>query len=243
METPVIRISNLCMSYGEQDVLRDISLDILPGRIYTLIGPNGSGKSTLIKCILGLVVPRGGTIFVNGMPVGKTWEYRRQIGYMPQIAHFPQNMKVRELISMIRDIRGPAAREAEMISLLRLEAVQHKSLKSLSGGTRQKVNALLALMFDSPVYIFDEATVGLDPVSRLHFKQQLLRERKAGKTILIVSHFIHEVEALTDELIFILDGKIYFSGSLDSLKAMRPGYKLEEVIASILDPGSIPAES
>jgi Cu-processing system ATP-binding protein len=236
----VISVKNLCMNYGRTAVLRDISLDIRPGAIHALLGPNGSGKSTLIKCILGLVIPKSGEITVQGTPAGRTWQYRSRIGYMPQIANFPENMKVKELIKMMKDLRGQASpKEEELIAMLKLEESLPKSLKSLSGGTRQKVNALLALMFDAPILIFDEATVGLDPVTRLHFKQYLLKEKEEGKTILLVSHFIQEVEELADEIIFMLEGKIYYQGSLEALKSNNHGDNLEKVIASILDPETI----
>ncbi len=236
----VISVKNLCMNYGRTAVLRDISLDIRPGAIHALLGPNGSGKSTLIKCMLGLVIPKSGEITVQGTPAGRTWQYRSRIGYMPQIANFPENMKVKELIKMMKDLRGQASpKEEELIAMLKLEESLPKSLKSLSGGTRQKVNALLALMFDAPILIFDEATVGLDPVSRLHFKHYLLKEKEAGKTIILVSHFIQEVEELADEIIFMLEGKIYYQGSLQTLKNNNHGDNLEKVIASMLDPADL----
>jgi len=237
MNAAIISIKNLCMSYGKTAVLKDISLDIRPGAIHALLGPNGSGKSTLIKCILGLVIPKSGIITADGIPTDMDWQYRRQMGYMPQIANFPENMKVKELVKMMKDVRNQAApKEEELIALLKLEESLSKSLKSLSGGTRQKVNALLALMFDAPILIFDEATVGLDPVSRLHFKNYLLQEKAVGKTILLVSHFIQEVEELADDIIFMLEGKIYYQGSLQALKNNNHGDNLEKVIASILDP-------
>jgi Cu-processing system ATP-binding protein len=111
----------------------------------------------------------------------------------------------------------------------------NKALKTLSGGTRQKVNAVLTLMFDSRILIFDEATVGLDPVSRLKFRKYLLHEKASGKTIILVSHFINEVEELADDVIFILEGSIFYQGSLADLKARGNGDNLETVIAEMLE--------
>ncbi len=230
-----ISITKLKKSFGKLDVLKGINLDLSVGSIHALLGPNGSGKSTLIKCLLGMVIPESGEILIDGKKVNGSWEYRKSIGYMPQIAHFPENMRVRELISMIKNIRNQPSLEEKFIRLLRLEDALNKALKTLSGGTRQKVNALLALMFDSPILIFDEATVGLDPVTRLHFKQHLLKEKEAGKTIILVSHFINEVEELADEIVFILEGRIFFQGSLFELKSQTKEENLEKVIAEILE--------
>lgn len=240
MTTAKLSVHQLEMRYGKYPVLKGISLDIRAGSIHALLGPNGSGKSTLIKCLLGLVVPTAGEILLDGQSCLGKWDYRTHIGYMPQMAHFPENMKVKELIRMMKDIRNqPETREEVLMEWLGLRDSLDKSLKALSGGTRQKVNALLALMFDAPILIFDEATVGLDPVTRLHFKQFLLEEKAAGKTIILVSHFIQEVEELADEIIFLLEGKVYYQGSLHQLKSGQHGHNLEHVIAGMLDPESI----
>lgn len=236
-----VSVTGLEMQYGRQRVLKGISLDLAAGAIHALLGPNGSGKSTLIKCLLGLVIPTAGEIRIDGESCLGNWDYRSKIGYMPQIASFPENMRVKELIRMMKDLRKmKGTREAELIDLLGLQESLDKNLKALSGGTRQKVNALLALMFDAPVLIFDEATVGLDPVSRLRFKQFVLQEKEAGKTILLVSHFIQEVEELADEIIFMLEGNVYYQGSLSRLKSGQSGHNLEQVIAAILDPEASP---
>ena len=231
----VITIQKLEKTFGKLEVLKKISLGFEGGKIHALLGPNGSGKSTLVKCMLGLVIPESGEIRVNGQAVKGNWEYRKAVGYMPQIAHFPENMKVRELIRMIRNVRNQPSREDQFIELFELGDSMNKALKTLSGGTRQKVNAVLTLMFDSPILIFDEATVGLDPVSRMKFRQQLAREKAAGKTIILVSHFINEVEELADDLVFILEGTIFYQGSLAVLKSLGKDENLETVLAGMLE--------
>lgn len=230
-----IRVENLRMNFGKLEVLKGIGLSIQKGTILALLGPNGSGKSTLVKCILGLVNPASGDIFVDGSRIRGSWEYRAKIGYMPQIARFPENMKVHELFSLMKDIRRQPSNEEEFISLLRIEDALNKPLKTLSGGTKQKVNAILALMFDSGILVFDEATAGLDPASRLKFKQQIRKEKEKGKTIILVSHFINEVEELSDELAFLLEGKVYFHGTVSQLKKEGKDENLEKVIADILE--------
>lgn len=231
---PVIEINSLKKSYGSLSVLKGIDFTLEQASISALLGPNGSGKSTLIKCILGLVLPDSGEIRINSTAIAKGWQYRENIGYMPQIAHFPENILVEELISMMKDIRRCNAKDQELIEIFNLKQSLRKPVKTLSGGTRQRLSATITFMYDAPILIFDEATVGLDPVSRITFKDYLLQERAAGKTILLVSHFINEVEELADDLIFLLDGKVYFKGTPSEMQHINHEKNLDKLIANII---------
>jgi Cu-processing system ATP-binding protein len=232
----MIVISNLHKSFGRNQVLKGINLSLGDGVITAVLGPNGSGKTTLIKSILGMVIPQEGQIAMNGQNIQSNWKYRNQIGYLPQIAKFPENLKVKELIRMIKDIRGSEGNENPMIEMFDLKQAMDKPLRHLSGGTRQKVNILLAFMFDSPNYILDEPTAGLDPISLIRFKELLVTEKKKGKAILLTTHIVSLVEELADDIIFLLEGNIFFNGSLDELKAHHGGMSLEQSIANILKP-------
>lgn len=229
----MITIHKVTKTFGKQTVLKALDVVIPAGKVVGLLGSNGSGKTTLLKSILGLVIPDSGEIIVDGQSVKRHWEYREKIGYMPQIARFPENLTVNEIIRLIKTLRKEPAQEEPLIQLFGLSAFLSKKLRYLSGGTRQKVNATLALMFDVPVYIFDEPTVGLDPYSRLQFKQYVWKQRQAGKTILLTTHMLNEVEELADEIILIQEGKVYFQGSLLELKIVHESQNLEEAIAKI----------
>jgi Cu-processing system ATP-binding protein len=231
----MIQTVHLNKSFGSQQVLSNISLCIRPGEVTAVMGPNGSGKSTLMKSVLGLVIPDSGKIIIDGNNILRNHEYRKLIGYMPQIANYPENISVRELIDMISDIRKVSIYPVELLRLFNIENAVHKKLKELSGGMRQKVNAVLALMFDSPILIFDEPTVGLDPVSRITFKNILLAEKEKGKTILLITHHINEIEELSDRIIFMLDGKVYFNGTVTELKTEQGQDNLEKAAASVLE--------
>ncbi len=233
-----VRIENLHKKFVRQEVLKGINLTLNSGTITAFIGPNGSGKTTLVKSILGLVLPDEGNIFIEDNSINELKNYRRKIGYMPQSAHFPENLKVIELINMIKDLRGQDAREWELIDYFKLNDSMYKKLRVLSGGTRQKVSAVLAFLFDPPVLLFDEPTVGLDPIVKLNFKQKLIEEKSKGKTILIASHFMREVEELADRIVFLLEGKIYFNGTIAELKAQQSEDNLEKAIAKILSPAA-----
>jgi Cu-processing system ATP-binding protein len=229
-----LNVKNLHKAYHKNQVLKGVDLELKPGCITAVLGPNGSGKTTLIKCLLGMVFGQQGEIITDGKNVSHSWLYRQDIGYLPQIARFPENLKVRELVGMIRDIRNQAADPAPLVTLFGLESFMNKPLRHLSGGTRQKVNILLAFMFDSPFFILDEPTVGLDPLALIRFKDLLVKEKERGKAILMTTHMVHLVEELADEVVFILEGKVYFKGDIKALKDKHNGGNLEEAIANIL---------
>src|SRR5690606_34674189 len=156
----MIQVENLHKKFGKNTVLAGLDLHIRPGGIFAILGPNGSGKTTLIKTILGMVMPDTGTIRVQGKSINKNWKYRKEINYLPQIANFPGNLKVNELIAMVKDIRQRPSEEEKLIAYFGLEPFLDKKLTNLSGGTKQKVNIVLAFMFDSALIILDEPTSG-----------------------------------------------------------------------------------
>ena len=231
----MIIIDKLYKKFDKNEVLKGINLEIKPGGIIAVLGPNGSGKTTLIKSILGMVIPNSGSIALNGMPVKNNWKYRHDIDYLHQIANFPGNLKVKELINMIKDLRTEKkANDQHLIELFKLEPFLDKKLSNLSGGTKQKVNLVLTFMFNSPLVILDEPTSGLDPISHLRLKELIKVEKEKGKTILITSHIMSFVEEIADEIVFLLEGKIYFKGSIDQLKIKTQQPDFEHAIASIL---------
>ena len=204
----MITIKNLIKNYGKLEVIKGMDLLIKSGGIFAILGPNGSGKTTLIKSILGMVIPNHGEITLDGSSVIQKHAYRKDIDYLPQIANFPNNLTVTELIKMVKDLRNKSTREDMLIRLFGLEDFLNKKLGNLSGGTRQKVNLVLAFMFDSSLVILDEPTSGLDPVSLIRLKRLILDEKARGKTVLITSHIMEFVEEMSDEIVFLLDGKI-----------------------------------
>lgn len=230
----MVSIQNLHKTFGKNQVLSGVDLNIKKGGIFAVLGPNGSGKTTLIKCILGMVLPNKGTIAIQDQNIKNNSEYRHQIDYLPQIANFPSNLKVSELIKMIKDLRGKTDEDKQLVELFKLEPFLDKKLGTLSGGTKQKVNIVLTFMFDSPLIILDEPTSGLDPISLIRLKDLIQIEKGKGKTILITSHIMSFVEEVSDEIVFLLEGKIYFKGSISELKQKTNQPDFEHAIASIL---------
>ncbi len=230
----MITIQHLHKKFGKNEVLKGIDLHFDQPGIIAVLGPNGSGKTTLIKCLLGMVLPDSGCICLDGENISGKWTYRERLSYLPQIARFPENLTPRELFSMVKDLRQSPASNEELIRLFDLQPHLDKRLSNLSGGTRQKINLVLAFMYDTPYLILDEPTAGLDPVAMLHLKELIWREKQRGKTILITTHIMGFVEDMADEIIFLLEGTIHFRGGLRTLKEQFKEPTLEKAIASMM---------
>jgi Cu-processing system ATP-binding protein len=232
----MITIKGLRKSFGRLQVLNDLNLNIPRGQATGIVGPNGSGKTTLIKHLLGLVKADEGSITINGVHLNGSYDYRRNIGYMPQMALYPENMKVRELIDFIINIREEQpVYEEQLVELFELEKEMHKPLRTLSGGTKQKVGGLIALMFDPEILILDEPTAGLDPKSSFRFKQWIKREKDRGKTVLLTTHIMSEIEELADYLILLVEGRVRFHGKQSEFIQNNEEQRLEGAVAKILD--------
>jgi Cu-processing system ATP-binding protein len=217
-------------------VLDDLDLHIRAGRVTAIVGPNAAGKTTLIKSILGLATPDRGEIRMGGVPVTGDERYRARIGYMPQIARFPANLTAAELLRMLVDLRGPAAGplDEELADLFEITPQLHKPLGVLSGGTRQKVNAMCAFLFRPDLLILDEPTAGLDPVASGILKDKILRESADGRTFILTSHIVSELEELADDVAFLLEGRVRFSGPVHALKRVTGHEQLERAIARVM---------
>lgn len=231
----MIEFKKIYKNYGKLNVLQELDLTVSRGGVFSILGPNGSGKTTLIKCILGMVVPDQGSILIDGQNILNRWEYRNDVNYLPQIASFPGNLTVHEIIEMVKNLRTKTADEKSLIDQFKLLPFLNKKLAVLSGGTKQKVNVLLTFMFDSPLVILDEPSTGLDPVSIIQLKKLIAGEKEKGKTILLTTHIMSLAEEISDEIIFLLEGKIYFKGSISRIKEQTGQENLETSIAKILE--------
>lgn len=229
----MIHFKNIHKSFGKQDVLTGIDVLIDKPGIYAVLGPNGSGKTTLIKSLMGMVHPGKGEIsFMNKKVVDDA--YRKHIAYLPQIARFPENLSVNEFLDFIENIRGQAERRTELIKWFALDEFLKKNLRTLSGGTRQKINLVSALMYNTKVVVLDEPTIGLDPVALIKLKDWIRQEKAAGKIILLTTHVMDVVEELADEIIFILEGKVYYRGDQQTLFQKTNTPDVEHAIAHLL---------
>jgi len=232
-----IELTDLCKSFGKNQVLKNIDLQLKSGEVTAMMGPNGSGKTTLLKSILGLVIPDSGKIFVNNADIKNDFHYRNLIGYMPQIANYPENMKVRELFAIVKDLRGhKEITDDELIDNFKLNEITGKNFGQLSGGYKQRVTGALAFLYHPEIMILDEPTASLDPLSSEIMRNKILKEKQKDKIIIISSHIASEVETLADRLIYILDGKIIINKTLKELKNGSQELKLGKTLTEILSP-------
>lgn len=231
----MIEIKGIKKKFGKLEVLKGFDFSLSVGKITAILGPNGSGKTTFIKSILGLVIPSAGEIQFKEKSIFKGWSYRKHIGYLPQIARFPENLKVREILKLIEDVRGEVGNAEALIDLFGLHEFLNKRLRQLSGGTRQKVNLVLTFMFDCPIYILDEPTSGLDPIALIRLKDLIKEKKRQGKTFLVTTHIMSLVEEIADELIFLLEGQVYFKGTYGEMLLAEKEQNLERAIANILE--------
>lgn len=230
----MIAFKKICKKFGKLKVLNDITTTCNKGECIALIGPNGSGKTTLIKCILGMVLPDSGVLTFNEKDISGDWQYREKIGYMPQIGRYPDNMTIGQVLDMMKDIRNSKALDEDLIRGFSVDKLLNKRMRTLSGGTIQKVSAALAFLFDPSVLILDEPTAGLDPVASELFKEKILAEKEKGKLVLITSHILSDLDDLVSRVIYMQDGNLIFHKSVDELQRDTGEERLTRSIAQVM---------
>lgn len=231
----MISFKQVSKNFGKVQALKHVSLDLHAQNAYALIGPNGSGKTTLIKILLGMVIPASGEIVVDEKAIRNDWHYREKIGYMPQIGRYPANMRIGQLFDMIKNIRkNETSLDESLADQFGLKKISDKRMHTLSGGTRQKVSAALAFLFNPPILILDEPTAGLDPVSVELLKEKIVQERKAGKLIIITSHIMSDLDELAEQVIYLHEGSIRYNSSIEELKGKTGEIRLGKAIAKFI---------
>lgn len=231
----MIEVKGISKKFGRLQALNNVELNCRSGQCIALIGPNGCGKTTLIKTILNMVIPDDGVIFFDGKDIRGHHEYRSHIGYMPQIGRYPENMNVGQVIDTIRNLRNSHMPiDEDLYYQYHIGDILGKRMSALSGGTRQKVSAILAFMFGPKVLILDEPTAGLDPLASEILKEKIIAERQKNKLILITSHLLSELDDVVSEVIFMQDGIVRFHKSTEVLKAETQRETISKAISTIL---------
>ncbi len=232
----MIIIRHVSKRFGKVQVLDNVSLELKGGECIALIGPNGSGKTTLIKSILDMVVPQQGKILFNEADIAKQWQYRNEIGYMPQIGRYPENMTIGQVLDMMKDIRKipEEALDTDLFHSFSLDQILDKRMRTLSGGTRQKVSACLAFLFNPQALILDEPTAGLDPLSAELLKEKIRKEKQKNKLVIITSHVLSDLDDLVSQVIYMQDGKPLFHTSIEELKQQTGTTQLSKAIAKVM---------
>lgn len=220
----MVEVKNLKMSYGKQEVLRDISFQIGDGKIVGLLGKNGAGKSTIMNILTGYLKPREGEIYINQIDMRKRpKEAKKHIGYLPEIPPLYKDMKVWEYLTFAADIKGIIGKREEaerVMKLLNIESRQHDYIKNLSKGLQQRVGFAQVLIGNPSIMILDEPMVGLDPEEKKDAKE-LIQSLQKEHTIIISSHILTEIEELCNEILILKDGKLVLDDSVAGAKRKR----------------------
>lgn len=215
----LVECKNLYKNYGKREVLKNINLKINKGKIYGLLGPNGSGKTTLIKLINDLLVPTNGTILINRKNPGI--ESKKIISYLPERTYLNFDMKISETIEYFKDFYDNFDEKKAYELLKRLNINKDDKLKTMSKGTKEKVQLVLVMSRKADIYILDEPIGGVDPASRDYILDTILKNFNDNASIIISTHLISDVEKVLDDVIFISDGKIILNESADKLRNER----------------------
>ncbi len=212
----IVQISGLNKSYGYKQIIKDMNLNLEGGKIIGLLGPNGSGKSTLIKILGGVLKPDSGNVTIDGKQIGI--DTKRIVSYLPERTYLSPSMKVREAISMFADFYEDFRTERAEEMLNRLNINLNDRIKSLSKGTREKVQLVLVMSRDALVYLLDEPMGGVDPAAREYILKTILSNYNENACVIISTHLISDVEKVLDQVLFIQNGNVILNSTVDEIR-------------------------
>ena len=212
----LLRLEQVTKLYADKQALNAIDLVIPEGKIVGLLGPNGSGKSTMIKLINGLLEPTAGSITIKGNKPGV--ETKKIISYLPERTYLNSWMKVQDLLDFFSDFYSDfnMNRAIEMLANLKIDLGQ--KLKTMSKGTKEKVQLILVMSREADLYILDEPIGGVDPAARDYIIKTIIKNYSETSTIVIATHLIQEIENICDEVVFLSQGKIVLQGNVDEIR-------------------------
>ncbi len=216
MTDVLLECKNLCKTYGHKSALNGISLQLQPGKIIGLLGPNGSGKTTFLKLINGLLTPSAGSLLINGKPPGR--ESKAIVAYLPERTYLNDSMKVREALHFFADFYSDfdLQRAEEMLRNLNIETTAR--LKTLSKGTKEKVQLILVMSRQARWYCLDEPIAGVDPAARDYILRTIINNYNPEASVLISTHLITDIEQVLDEVIFIREGELLLHKTVDDIR-------------------------
>lgn len=214
---PLVEIRGLSKRYpGNRLALNNLTLNLPRGRIIGLLGPNGSGKTTLIKLMTGLLTPTSGSITINGMPIGVVTKSR--VSYLPERTYLQSGMQVDDMIEYFSEFYHDFRKERAFQMLQALGIEPNARLKTLSKGTKEKVQLILVMSRDADLYVLDEPIAGVDPAARDYILRTIISNYNPNATVLISTHLITDVESVLDEVIFIRYGQLLLYNSVDNIR-------------------------
>lgn len=230
----VLKLNHISKKFGDKEVLKDIDFTVNSGEIIGYIGSNGAGKSTTIKIILGLIDDYGGDVYVFGENVRGTYEYKKRIGYVPEVSDMYDNLTAREYISFIGMLYGISSKNAlskaqEMMSVFGIEDAIDGRIHTFSKGMRQKLSIITGMLHNPDILFLDEPLSGIDANSVLVFKEIMQGLKNAGKTIFYSSHILEVVEKLSDRILLLNEGNIVIDGTMEEVMQKQTDSSLESI--------------
>lgn len=229
MET-VLQTADLTKKYKDCTALDGLTLTLPAGKIIGLLGPNGSGKTTLIKLIAGLLTPTSGMVAVCGKPIGT--ETKAMVSYLPDRVYFNQGQKISSLLDFFQDFYQDFDRQRAEEMLKSLDISLEKKFKTLSKGAREKVQLALVMSRRAKLYLLDEPIAGVDPAARDYILRTVIDNYNRDATVIISTHLIADIEAVLDEFLFIHQGRIIRSGTVDEVRE-ETGHSLDELFREV----------
>ncbi len=212
----LVEIKGLNKSYGKKEVIKDFNIELGRGRIIGLLGPNGSGKTTIIKMLAGILKHNSGDIMIDGKSIGI--DSKKIVSYLPERTYFSPSMKVKETIDFFEDFYEDFRRERAVELLDKLDISLDSKIKHLSKGTREKVQLVLVMSRAAKLYLLDEPMGGVDPAARDYILKTILTNYSEDSSVIISTHLISDVENVLDDVIFIQNGKLVLSSSVDDIR-------------------------
>ncbi len=216
MNDNIVEFKNIYKKYGNKELFTDMNLDIPKGKIVGLLGPNGSGKTTMIKLINGLLHQDKGEININNMK--PSIETKKIVSYLPERTYLNDWMKVKDLVEFFKDFYSDFDKDKAQEMIKSLDIDVNEKLKTMSKGTKEKVQLILVMSRKAKLYILDEPIGGVDPAARAYILKTIIKNYSEDSTLLIATHLISEIENICDEVIFISKGKIVLQGDVDDIR-------------------------
>ncbi|HJD40682.1 MAG TPA: ABC transporter ATP-binding protein [Candidatus Blautia stercoripullorum] len=213
---PILECKGLTKRYGGKTALDQISFSLMPGKIIGLLGPNGSGKTTLIKLLNGLLVPTEGQIFIDGLRPGV--ETKKFVSYLPERTYMNSWMKVCDIIDFFQDFYEDFDKARAYDMLKRLNINPSDRLRTMSKGTKEKVQLILVMSRRARLYCLDEPIAGVDPAARDYILSTIIQNYDENATIIISTHLISDVENILDDVVFIQNGHIRMVDSVENIR-------------------------
>ncbi len=227
----ILECRQLCKSYGNKNVLNNMNVTVPAGKIIGLLGPNGCGKSTLIKLVSGLLTADAGRILVDAVPVGP--ETNRMISYLPERTYLDPSMKVTDLMLYFQDFYSDFDAERALHMLMDLKIDPNARIRTLSKGTREKVQLIMVMSRNAKLYLLDEPIAGVDPASRDYILGTILQNYNPDASVIITTHLIYDIERVLDEFVFLgFGGEVVMSGNADDTRA-KYGKSLDELFREV----------